>query len=266
MSEEPEVDDLSVEEPVEEPDQPVDDIELAYREAMAALDEAEVQVGHALMEVAEEAEPAPEFQEQAYVSIGEELARDLQNDDSEAALEMPSEERISPREVIEAALFVGGDVSLTARRLAGLVGTDVDSRVAVRIIDQLNHDYSQDNRPYEIQLHEGGFRLQLREEFSRLQSQVYGLGPREIRLAPDVLEMLAFVAWNQPVEASDLESTGHSRPMTPIRQLIRLQLLEVERTGNRRTDVAYRTSQRFLELFELDSLEDLPQADIFAFK
>jgi chromosome segregation and condensation protein ScpB len=43
-------------------------------------------------------------------------------------------------------------------------------------------------------------------------------------------------------------------------------LLEVERTGNRRTDVAYRTSQRFLELFELESLEDLPQANIFAFK
>lgn len=246
-------------------ERPVDDIELAYREAMAALDEAEVQVGNALMDLAEE-EPASEIQEHAGVSIGEDLARDLQNEDGDAAVEMPTEERVSPREVIEAALFVGGDVSLTARRLAGLVGTDVDSRVAVRVIDQLNQEYARDNRPYEIQLHEGGFQLQLREDFARLQSQVYGLGPREIRLAPDVLEMLAFVAWNQPVTAEDLAETGHAKPMTPVRQLIRLQLLEMERTGNRRTDVAYRTSPRFLELFELESLDDLPQADIFAFK
>jgi len=177
-----------------------------------------------------------------------------------------SEERISPSEVIEAALFVGGDVSLTARRLAGLIGSDVESRVAVKIIDQLNLDYSRDNRPYEIQLHEGGFRLQLREDFVRLQSQVYGMGPKEIRLAPDVLEMLAFVAWNQPVDSAELTEIGHSKPMVTIRQLVRLQLLEVERTGNRRTDVAYRTSQRFLKLFELESLEDLPQTNLFAFK
>ena len=74
------------------------------------------------------------------------------------------------------------------------------------------------------------------------------------------------VAWNQPVSSAELTETGHSKPMAPIRQLIRLQLLEVERTGNRRTDVAYRTSQRFLKLFELESLEDLPQANLFTFK
>lgn len=245
-------------------DAPVDDIELAYREAMAALDEAEFQVGSALMDIADD-DDAPDDPEQTFVSIGEDLAQDLQNEQQPPPEAIP-EERISPREVIEAALFVGGDVSLTARRLAGLIGSDVESRVAVQVIDQLNQAYSQENRPYEIQLHEGGFQLQLREDYARLQSQVYGTGPKEIRLAPDALEMLAFVAWNQPVEASDLSETGHGNPMKPIRQLLRLQLLEVERTGDRRSDVAYRTSDRFLELFDLASLDDLPQADIFAFK
>ena len=44
MSEESETDDSAA----DNVEQPVDDIELAYREALAALDEAEVQVGHAL--------------------------------------------------------------------------------------------------------------------------------------------------------------------------------------------------------------------------
>jgi segregation and condensation protein B len=248
-----------------ESDQQVDDIELAYREAMAALDEAEAEVGNALMDIAEDAN-SEEPHAHSTVSIGEELARDLQEDRVDVTLTEVSAARISPREVIEAALFVGGEVALTARRLASLIGSDVESRVAVKIIDQLNQQYTSENRPYEIQLHEGGFQLQLRESYARLQSQVYGLGPKEIQLAPDVLEMLAFIAWNQPVDAEALEDTGHARPMTRVRQLIRLELVEVERTGNRRKDVAYRTSDRFLELFGLNSLEDLPQADIFSFK
>ncbi|MCH2201129.1 MAG: SMC-Scp complex subunit ScpB [Fuerstiella sp.] len=243
------------------------DIELAYREAMAALDEAEIQVGNAFSDIVDETEDASEHQEQAFVSIGENLARDLQTDTGDdVSIKAASDERVTAREVIEAALFVGGDVSLTARRLAGFIGSDVESGAAVRIIDQLNQDYSRDNRPYEIQLREGGFQLQLREGFARLQSQVYGTGPRKTRLAPDVLEMLAFVAWNQPVDAADLSATGRTKPMTAVRQLIRLQLLEVERTGSTRSDVAYRTTRQFLELFNLKSLDDLPQADIFAFK
>lgn len=247
----------------------VDDIELAYREAMAALDEAELQVGNALHDLADDEnddDVPPEQSERAYVSIGEDLADDLQSDGDEAAIDTATAGRVSPREVIEAALFVGGDVALTARRLAGLIGSNVESRVAVRIIDQLNQDYSRDNRPYEIQLHEGGFQLRLRENYARLQSQVYGTGPKQIRLSPEVLEMLAYVAWNQPVAAADLTQTGQPKPMTAVRQLIRLQLLEVERTGEQRAEVAYRTSSRFLELFDLKSLDDLPQADIFAFK
>ena len=246
--------------------QAVDDLELAYREAMAALDEAEFHVGNALSDVVDDDEEVSEHSEQAFVSIGADLARDLHSDNDDVSMVTTSEERISPREVIEAALFVGGDVALTARRLASLIGSDVKPRVAVKIIDQLNQDYSRDNRPCQIQLHEGGFQLQLREDFVRLQGQVYGMGPKEIRLAPDVLEMLAFVAWNQPVNATELTETGHAKPMTPIRQLIRLQLLEVERTGSCREDVVYRTSQRFLKLFNLESLESLPQADIFSFK
>jgi len=250
---------------------PVDDIELAYREALAAIDAAEVQVGDALVEAAESSdEQEPGQVQQAWVSIGENLAQDLQSvhdswDASGASIES-WDVRVSPREVIEAALFVGGDVALTARRLASLISNERDSGIAVRITEQLNEQYTRENRPYEIRLHEGGFRLELREKFSRLQTQVFGLGPREVRLSPEALEILAFVAWNQPVDADDLATTGHERAMTLIRQLIRLELVEVERTGNRRKDVVYRTGQRFLQLFQLNSIDDLPQADIFAVK
>ncbi len=250
-----------------------DDIEFAYREALKALDEAELQIGSALRDVSSpSSEDGASEDGGVLVSIGDELAGDLAAESVEpnarpqGTVTSESARRVSPREVIEAALFVGGDVSLTARRLASLIGKDTEARVAARTIDQMNETWSRENRPYEIQLHEGGFRLQLREEFRNLRLQIFGLGPREVRLSPDVLEILAFVAYNQPVTAEDVATTGNERGMTCLRQLIRLELVEIIRTGERRSDVAYRTAERFLDLFGLNDISELPQADVFSFK
>ena len=249
--------------------QPIDDIELAYREALKSIDEAELQVGSALMELAEDEDDDALDNAVAFTSIGNELADDLEAESTSAALADEIDDgsiRVSPRAVIEGALFVGGDVALTARRLASLIGNDSDARLAVKLIDQLNEDYSAENRPYEIRLREGGFRMELREDHSNVAMKVFGLGPREVRLSPEVLEILAFVAYNQPVSKVDLSEIGQSNTQTVLRQLIRLQLVEVERTGSRRADVAYRTGERFLKLFGLTSLHDLPQADVFSFR
>lgn len=244
-----------------------DDIELAYREAMKSLDEAEQQVGSALMELADSSDEEPQ-NDLPFTSIGEELAEDLA-----ALAEAPEPEsvadgevRVSPRAVIEAALFVGGEVALTARTLASLIGKDTSSKVAVRIIDELNESYAEENRPYEIRLKEGGFQIELLDRFADVQARVFGLGPREVRLSPEILEVLAFVAYNQPVSKADMETVEQAKALTHLRRLIRLRLVEVERNGKKRTDIIYRTSERFLELFGLTSIEELPQADIFNFK
>lgn len=256
-------------EPQPESGDSFDDIELAYREALKSIDEAELQVGSALMELADSDETEEEQDSAAFTSIGDALAQDLETERSQNESifdDSGSTDRVSPRDVVEAALFVGGDVSLTARKLASLIGPDTDARIAVRLIDQLNEDYAVENRPYEIQLHEGGFRLALRESFSDVKAKVFGLGPREVRLSPEALEVLAWVAYNQPVTKQDLDQLSQNRLQSNLRQLIRLQLVEVERTGKRRSDVSYHTGERFLRLFGLEDIGDLPQADIFSFK
>lgn len=252
---------------------PLNDIELAYRQALEALDEAERQVGSALIDFADDQQSGGIEDEVAApgLSIGEQLAEDLNSNN--ATSETTSEEdlveghrRVSPRQVIEAAVFVGGEVQLTARRLASLIGQDVDVRVAVSLVDQLNQTYARENRPYEIRLHEGGYRLDLREEFREIQMRAYGLGPREIRLSPEVLEILAYVAYNQPLTKEDFANIDRPNAMNVVRQLLRLQLVEIQRTGNKRTDVSYVTTSRFLKLFGLKSPADLPTADVFSFK
>lgn len=247
------------------------DIELAYRQALQALDEAERQVGSALVDFAEDQQsPAEEERLSSGLSIGEQLAEDMQSGDAadtaDPGLLVEGIRRVSPRQVIEAALFVGGDVALTARRLASLIGQDVDARVAVSLVDALNQTYARENRPYEIRLLEGGYRLELREQFRDVSIRTFGLGPREVRLSPDVLEVLAYVAYNQPLTKEELTQIDRPNVMSILRQLLRLQLVELQRTGTRRTDVSYGTTDRFLKLFGLKALTDLPTADIFSFK
>ncbi len=252
---------------------PVEDIELAYRQALEALDAAERQMGSVFVEFAasDTSSTIDEDRVSDGLSIGAQLAEDLQStaERSEASGQtvlVDGIRRVSPTEVVEAAIFVGGDVALTARRLASLIGQDVDNRVAVSLVDSLNQTYSRENRPYEIRLHEGGYRLELREEFSDVSTRTFGLGPRDVKLSPDVLEILAFVAWNQPVDKETVESVDRPNAMSLLRQLLRLQLVELQRTGSRRSDVSYVTSAKFLKLFGLKSIADLPTADIFSFK
>ena len=252
---------------------PVNDIELAYRAALEALDAAEEQVGTAFAEIAadNDSSGSSESDDASAVSVGEQLADDLASQaaggNSAAEQELvEGSRRVTPTEVIEAALFVGGEVGLTARKLASLVGRDVASGVAVSLIDQLNQKYSREGRPYEIRLHEGGYGLELRDQYRDVIMRTFGLGPRDVRLSPEVLEVLAYVAYNQPVSKDMLAEIDRANTMTLLRQLIRLQLVEVERTGSGRGDVEYHTSDRFLNVFGLSSLEDLPTADIFEFK
>jgi segregation and condensation protein B len=250
----------------------LDDIELAYRQALQALDAAEEQMGSVLVEFAESSTATQdELQAPSGLSIGAQLADELretaaQTEASSQTVLVEGVRRVTPREVVEAALFVGGPVALTARRLATLIGQNVDNRVAVSLIDSINQSWARENRPYEIQLQEGGYRLELREEFADVSTRTFGLGPRDIKLSPETLEVLAFVAWNQPITTDSLKSINKPNAPGVLRQLLRLQLVEIQRTGNRRSDVSYATTARFLKLFGLKSLADLPTADIFSFK
>ena len=256
-----------------EQDFAVEDIELAYRQALEALDAAERQVGSVMVDIVEPAAGGGVEEESVSdgFSIGAQLAEDLKStaaaaEASRNAVLVEGLRRVSPREVIEAAVFVGGNVALTARKLASLIGQDVDSRVAVSLVDSLNQSYQRENRPYEIRLHEGGYQLQMREEFQDVSTRSFGTGPRDVKLSPETLEVLAFVAWNQPVEKEQVESIARQSSMALLRQLLRLQLVELHRNGAKRTDVSYVTTAKFLKLFGLKSLAELPTADIFSFK
>lgn len=173
--------------------------------------------------------------------------------------------RIRMNQVIEAALFVGGE-PLTSKRLCYMLKGDYDLDAIEQAIDELNRRYIDENRPYEIRLGEGGYRIVLREEFDSVRNRVFGIGPREVKLSQDVLEVLALVAYRQPVTQQEIEALGKTSPGGALRQLLRRQLISLERDEQDRKRVTYSTTARFLSVFGIGSIDELPQADELAFK
>jgi len=169
--------------------------------------------------------------------------------------------RISPQTILEAMLFVDNQESkpLDIRRAAELM-RGVEPEEIAALVDRLNQRYAAAGCPYEIGSEGAGFRLVLRKEFRRLRNRFYGR-VRQARLSQAAINVLAIVAYKQPLTAEQVfrlrgKPSGHL-----LAQLVRRRLLEVERPDKKPRKSHYRTTDRFLKLFGLESLDDLPQSE-----
>jgi len=165
---------------------------------------------------------------------------------------------ITPSSVLEAMLFVGNrDGSpLTPARAAELMRGVAPGEIA-GLVDELNARYEADGRPYTIVSEGSGYRLRLRPEFAPLRNRFYGK-MREVRLSQAAVDILAIVAYQQPLTAEQINKLRGKPSGHVLSQLVHRQLLRIERTAPRRT-AQYYTTERFLRLFGLDSLDDLPR-------
>ncbi len=156
-------------------------------------------------------------------------------------------------------MFVGA-VPLTfehaAQVLRGLSSTEFEDAV-----DRLNSAYRQQGRPYGIQKLERGYVLALRPIYRHIPEKLHG-GTREARLSQAAIEVLAIIAYRQPVTRSEVDSLRGHESGALLRQLVRRGLVNVvsrAQPGNR--EVHYGTTPRFLQLFGLRSLDELPETE-----
>jgi len=127
-------------------------------------------------------------------------------------------------------------------------------------VGELNSSYHADGAPYWIEQSNGGYRLVLRDEFQRMRDKFYGR-VKEARLSPAVLEVLSVLAYNQPATAEHLNELRGAPSGAALSTLVRRRLVKLERAGEVGKSPQYSTTERFLKLFGLESLEALPRAE-----
>jgi segregation and condensation protein B len=180
---------------------------------------------------------------------------DLQEQSMSAA---PEESSPPPlRRIVEAMLFVGGAPLTFERAAEALRGLSAEQ--FHDSLNALNRDYRQQGRPYRIQARERGHELVLQPRFRNVLERLYG-STREARLSPAALDVLALVAYRQPIGRQEVEALRGVESGGVLRQLVRLGLIALQRGDAEPREVAYSTTSRFLTLFQLRNLDDLPRA------
>jgi chromosome segregation and condensation protein ScpB len=159
----------------------------------------------------------------------------------------------TPIQIVEALLFVGGP-PLTAEHAAEAIRGLTPDQFR-ECIDTLNRVYRSQNRPYAVVHGATGYVLRVGRKYAAVRERLFG-GPREARLNQPALDVLSLVAYRQPVGKAEIDGARGADSGGVLRQLTRLGLVATETAEA--GEVLYRTTGRFLEVFRLRDLEDLP--------
>ncbi len=160
--------------------------------------------------------------------------------------------------VLESLLFAA-DSPLALDRLTSLLS--VPPETVLRAVHNLNEQYAATDRVFRISRVAQGFQLYSMPEYAEWVRRLYQHQFTH-RLSRAALEVLAIVAYRQPVTRPDIEALRKVDCSGPLLTLLERRLVatagRAHRPGN---PFLYRTTREFLRYFGLESLDDLPRLE-----
>ncbi len=162
------------------------------------------------------------------------------------------------KSALESLLFVWGE-PLEAKAAAELF--DITPAEMLRIMRELKAEYDERGGGIRIAEADKAFRLCTDPEnddyITRFVTPV-----REKRLSQAALEVLAVIAYKQPVTKSEIDQIRGIRSDRVLEGLMRRGLVEERgRSAAIGRPILYGTTRQFLELFGFESLDGLPEIE-----
>lgn len=166
---------------------------------------------------------------------------------------MKFSERMS---AVEAVLFACGE-PIELEKLAA--AAEMEKSEAERMIERLNDRYAEAGSSLIISKLADSYQMMTKPQYARYIKTALETR-RQAPLSPAALEVLAIVAYNQPVTRGFVDQVRGVDSGGVMRSLVERDLLEEH---GRLNDVpgrpiAYKTTDNFLRCFKLNSLDDLP--------
>lgn len=164
-------------------------------------------------------------------------------------------DREQQKRIVE-ALIVAAPVPVSAAKLASIV-PHVKPALAKELAEELRREYDDAGHAFEIWSVAGGYQVRTRSDFAPYVKQLQP--ERPLRLSRAALETLSIVAYRQPVTRAEIEDVRGVDAGPVVRSLLDRGLIRT--AGHREVPgrpMLYGTGPRFLEVFGLGSLKDLP--------
>ena len=166
------------------------------------------------------------------------------------------------KNVIEAVLLAAGRPLGVDQLIAVFAEYEKPERSEIdNAVSALQADY--ESRGIALIQVGSGYRIQVRETMQPWVAQLWEEKPT--RYSRALLETLALIAYRQPVTRAEIEAIRGVGSEEMLRQLLERDLVAV---GGRAEDLGrpnvYVTTRRFLAVFGLSCLEDLPKIEGFS--
>jgi segregation and condensation protein B len=159
------------------------------------------------------------------------------------------------KNIIESLLFAA-DEPLTIDHLKRII-TGAEPQALREALDELRADYEARQGGFFLKEVAGGFQIRTRPDYKEYIRRL--LQPRPQRLSKAALETLAIIAYKQPAIRSDVEHIRGVDCGGVLRVLLERQFIRVlGRKDIPGRPLIYATTKRFLEVFDLKDLKDLP--------
>ena len=164
-------------------------------------------------------------------------------------------DRSEQRRIVE-ALVLASPEPISAQRLADLIPY-VKPAKAKDLINELNTEYQEQDRAFEIWEVAGGYQIRTRAGFSGYLQKLHRQRPMRLsRAAPGTLSI---VAYKQPISRAEIERVRGVGVGSILRHLLELDLIKVAgREDGLGRALLYATTRTFLDQFGLKSIKDLP--------
>lgn len=164
---------------------------------------------------------------------------------------------MSPLAQIESLLFVSGDEGITVADLAAATGLMRPAILAS--LEKLAQKYAADtNSALELMVNDTTYRLVTKEAVADVIKH-YFENPLSTSLSPASLEVLAIIAYRQPITRIEIDEIRGVQSASTVQKLVLRRLIEdagrLEEPGRPKL---YRTTDYFLDYFGLTQLADLP--------
>lgn len=162
---------------------------------------------------------------------------------------------------IEALLFIANS-PVTERELKDALNVSV--REIKNALLELQNILESEEHGIVLRSLAGGWVLETKPEFSELVGNFRETAKKKrIHLSNAAIETAAIIAYNQPSTRSEIDEIRGVHSDSPVAKLLELGLIKI--AGRKKkapgSPLLYMTTQKFLEVFGIDSLENLPTID-----
>ncbi|MBC7364454.1 MAG: SMC-Scp complex subunit ScpB [Candidatus Aminicenantes bacterium] len=161
--------------------------------------------------------------------------------------------------ILEVLIFMSQD-PLTMKKIKEVLG-EVPEEEINAALEALRQDYSPADRGIQIIQSGGGYIFTTKPEHDQWVRRFLQV-EKKTKLSSAALETLSIIAYHQPITQAEIAAIRGVDSTYSVKTLLQKKLIKI--VGRKKAPgnpLVYRTTEKFLQYFGLNSLDDLPKEE-----